>query len=83
MQKLKKNVWSIFFEISTSHSWQHGDVQVIFLEMLPKFKIAATGQLQFFVGAKTVKLKVQNDRHKATLIFWGRKNSKNCLVNFF
>ena len=28
--------------------------------MLPKFKKAARGQLQFFVGEKTLKLKVRN-----------------------
>ena len=31
-----------------------------FLKMLPKFKMAARGQLKFFVGAKTLKLKVRN-----------------------
>ena len=32
-----------------------------FLKMLPKFKMAARGQLQiFFVGTKTLKLKVRN-----------------------
>ena len=29
-QKLEKIVWSIFFEISTLHFYQHEDVQVIF-----------------------------------------------------
>ena len=37
-------------------------MQVIFLKMLPNFKMAARGQLQnFFVGAKTTKLKEKND----------------------
>ena len=31
-----------------------------FLKMLLKFKMAARGQLNFFVGAKTLKLKVRN-----------------------
>ena len=26
---------------------------------------------------------IQNGRHRSTLIFWGVKTQKNCLVNFF
>ena len=46
---------SEIIQILQSHSSQYGDVQVIFSKVLLKFKMAATDQLYFFVGAKTQK----------------------------
>ena len=41
---------SQIIQILQSHSPRYGDVQVIF-KVLVEFKMAATDQLQFFVGA--------------------------------
>ena len=46
----------IFLKILTSHSKQHGDVQVIFLKMQPKFIMAARDQLQIFLWAQSQRL---------------------------
>ena len=46
---------SEIIQILLSHFPRYGDVQVFF-KVLLKFKMAATDQLYFFVGAKTLKL---------------------------
>ena len=51
-QKLKKFVWSIFFSnfnITFLATWGCASD---FLKMLPKFKMAARGQLQIFLWAQ-------------------------------
>ena len=65
--------------------------------MLPKFKMAARGQLQIFVGAKTLKLLLshsppygdvqvtenQNGHHGSTSIFWLAQNVKKLVWSIF
>ena len=78
-QKLKKLVWSIFLNFNITFLATCG-CAIYFLKMLPKFKMSARSQLQFFFfGAKTLKLNVRNySNFTATLpTIW------RCACDFF
>ena len=51
----RKNFRSEIIQILQSHSPRDEDVQVTFLKVLLKFKMADTHQLQFFCGRKNSK----------------------------
>ena len=54
-RKLAKFVWSLFLKFC-HHIPSSMGMCKLFLKMLPKFKMAARGHLNFFVGAKTLQI---------------------------
>ena len=59
VRKNYKTLKSEIIQILLSHSPRYADVLVMF-KVLLKFKMAATDQLHFFVGAKTQKISSLN-----------------------